>query len=46
MEVPPAAAATVEDEKAQSAFAASPEAPATDPSPTEKEEEKDAEAKS
>jgi Ni/Fe-hydrogenase b-type cytochrome subunit len=46
LDVPPTAATTVEDEKAQSAPASSPEAPATDPSPTEKEEEKDAEAKS
>jgi hypothetical protein len=46
MDVPPKAAATVEDEKAQSTPAASPEAPATDSLPTEKEKQKDAEAKS
>jgi Ni/Fe-hydrogenase b-type cytochrome subunit len=45
-DVPPTPATAVEDEKAQSAPAASPEAPATDPAPTEKEEDKDAEAKS
>jgi hypothetical protein len=44
--VPPPPATTVEDEKAQSAPVASPEAPATDPLPREKEEEKDVEAKS
>jgi hypothetical protein len=46
MAVPPTTATTAEDEKAQPVPAAPPEAPATDSSPTEKEEEKDAEAKS
>jgi len=45
-DVPPTATTTVEDEKAQSAPAVSPEVPATDLSAPEKEEEKDAEPKS
>jgi Ni/Fe-hydrogenase b-type cytochrome subunit len=46
LDVSPTAAAIVEDEKAQSAPAASPEAPPAVPPTTEKEEDKDAEAKS
>jgi Ni/Fe-hydrogenase b-type cytochrome subunit len=46
LDMPPAPATTVADEKAQSVPAASPETRATDPAPTEKEEKKDAEAKS